>query len=578
MVLCDLTYVFKFSIVFGMNEKELISNASKNIADRLTWCTSNKDQAGIIKDLADGKDIQEVYGLGEASLFDEFFYFLDEIGVGKLFSILDPKRRKRDSNINFYTVLLIYMMRIVSGLAFFWHIGPVILRSQSLMRLAGFNGRQIRIGTSARGVKKTSAITLDDEGAEDDGSKPIRGPIYTGSISTYIEAIMAHCLERFFNGVIGILASHDFIPKEVHSLLDASEIQTTQSCEGCGKVSKEKAPELRRRKGRIRKVMETVFGFKIWVIWDPNSRIPIAIRFATIEVHDIQLAREVVQQAIDNLKGHARIASIAFDRGFIDGSFMWWLNEEGIEFYVPAKKNMGVYEDALSMAGKGIRQERERKRSAGYGKDKHVVVDHWKVVGMEGLTSAGFYGKFGSGSHENSNDFVPNPINAVVVLHDPYKENNPNSDTMVILTNAAIKKPIKVYDRYDERSEIENSMFREAKQSWFIERPAKNTAPAFRAHVYLTIITMALTTAFRCWMDATDEMESQGIETGIRKFREKVREENGNKLIIFDEDRYAILDAYELVILCNRNVAKPRGVVEKITKEDILRKYGVSME
>jgi len=40
---------------------------------------------------------------------------------------------------------------------------------------------------------------------------------------------------------------------------------------------------------------------------------------------------------------------------------------------------------------------------------------------------------------------------------------------------------------------------------------------------------MALTTAFRCWMDATDEMESQGIETGIRKFREKVREENGNK-------------------------------------------------
>jgi len=35
----------------------------KKIAERLTWCTALKDQAGIIKDLADGKDVEEVYGL-----------------------------------------------------------------------------------------------------------------------------------------------------------------------------------------------------------------------------------------------------------------------------------------------------------------------------------------------------------------------------------------------------------------------------------------------------------------------------------------------------------------------------------
>ncbi|MFQ5455687.1 MAG: hypothetical protein ACE5EA_05700 [Nitrospirota bacterium] len=61
------------------------------------------------------------------------------------------------------------------------------------------------------------------------------------------------------------------------------------------------------------------------------------------------------------------------------------------------------------------------------------------------------------------------PINAVVVLYDPYKENNPNVDTLVILTNGQVKKPLKVYDGYDARSEIENSLFREAKQSWFIQ-------------------------------------------------------------------------------------------------------------
>jgi hypothetical protein len=36
----------------------------------------------------------------------------------------------------------------------------------------------------------------------------------------------------------------------------------------------------------MRKVMETVFGFKVWVVWDSMSKLPLAMRFATIEVHD----------------------------------------------------------------------------------------------------------------------------------------------------------------------------------------------------------------------------------------------------------------------------------------------------
>ncbi|MCD4720210.1 MAG: hypothetical protein K8S13_10185 [Desulfobacula sp.] len=60
------------------------------------------------------------------------------------------------------------------------------------------------------------------------------------------------------------------------------------------------------------------------------------MRFTTIEVHDINFAQEVVQQAIDNLGKHAKIISLAIDRnlkvrpGFIDGIFLWWLNTENI--------------------------------------------------------------------------------------------------------------------------------------------------------------------------------------------------------------------------------------------------------
>jgi hypothetical protein len=556
---------------------DLKRQASQNIADRLTWCTASRDQAGIATELAEGKDISEVYGLGEAGLFDEFFYFLDHFGFQSLFMALVPSNRKRSSNVNFPAVILIYLMRVVAGLSFFWHIHPVILRSQPLMRLLGFNGRQIREGTSNRGKKKAPSDPPNDT-EEKNQPTIIRGPLCPDSIAASIQAIGAHALERLFNGVVRILAEHSYFPKRIDALLDASEIQSTEQCEGCGKVTKEKPPKLRLRRGRIRKVLETVFGFKIWVVWDPTSRLPLAVRFTTIEVADINLAREVVEQALTNLGAHAEMVSLAVDRGFMDGRFLWWLNGKGIVFYIPAKTDMHVYRDALSMADKGIRQTKEKKRYVGKGKNKTTVIDLWDVVGIESLTSAGFYGELGSGSHENCKDFLPNPINAVVVLHDPYKENNPNSHTLVILTNGPVKKPLKVYTGYDARSEIENSLFREAKQAWFIERAPRNTIDAFRSHVYLTLITMALTTVFQTWMDQQDEKEKVGEETGIRKFREKVKQENGNKLIVFDEDRYAIFDTYEVFILCGRNVRKPVGEPEVISKRDILKKYGALRE
>lgn len=560
----------------------IITQASQKIADRLTWCTSSRDQAGITKNLADGKDISEVYGLGEAGLFDEFFYFLDELKISNLFFNLDPNKNKRVSNIKFPAVILIYLMRIVAGLSFFWHIDPVILHSQPLMRLVGFNGRQIREGTSSRGKKAPASETPPEPNAAQDDSlklSSIRGPYCPDSIAAYIQAIAAGALEKLFNGVVAILAAHSFFPKKIHAVLDSSEIQSTELCEGCGKVTKEKAPELRRRRKRIRKVLETVFGFKIWVVWDPVSRLPLALRFATIEVGDCVFAREVVQQAVTNLGTHACIASLAIDRGFIDGTFLWWLNHEmHIIFYIPAKTNMHVYTEALSLKDSGIRQTRNRNRSVGAGKNKTTVVDYWEVVGIESLTTAGFYGELGSGSHENSKNFIANPINAVVVIDDPFKRNNPHSDTLVILTNSPVDKPIHVYDGYDSRSEIENGLFREAKQAWFIQRPARANVDAFRAHVYLTILMMALTNAFQTWMDRQDRLAENGQEIGIRKFREKVKQENGNKLIVFDDDRYAIFDTYEVFILCGTNVQKPIGVPAVVTKEDILLKYGARLE
>jgi len=239
------------------------------------WRTATKDQAGVAETLANKQVVHEVYGLGDAGLLDMFFCFLRELDIMQILEQLEPKtnRGKRKSPVPFAGILLIYLMRLVSGIKFFSHIGPVLLQSQSLMHIAGFNGRQVKQGTSRRSIEKSSK-DWDDKNITE-----IRGPVCPEFIASIIVAISSSTIERVFNKVITILAKNSFFPRNINVLLDASDLESTEKCTGRGKVTKEKAPELRRRKGKTKKIKVTVFGFKIWVIWDQLSRLPIAMRF-----------------------------------------------------------------------------------------------------------------------------------------------------------------------------------------------------------------------------------------------------------------------------------------------------------
>jgi hypothetical protein len=111
---------------------DIIKNASETIFKRLVWHTAKRDQAGIAEKLANEQEIHEVYGLGDAGLFDDFFCFLRELGIMKVLEQLAPRHHcRRQSPVPFSAVMLIYLMRIVAGLKFFYHAGPVLLQSQS---------------------------------------------------------------------------------------------------------------------------------------------------------------------------------------------------------------------------------------------------------------------------------------------------------------------------------------------------------------------------------------------------------------------------------------------------------------
>ena len=73
-------------------------------------------------------------------------------------------------------------------------------------------------------------------------------------------------------------------------------------------------------------------------------------------------------------QGYARLHKVVFDRGFLDGVDLWWLDQHGLLFVVPAKDNMAVTVDAQAQAaaGEGVTVGR-RAHTVRHGQGKSGV-------------------------------------------------------------------------------------------------------------------------------------------------------------------------------------------------------------
>ena len=77
-----------------------------------------------------------VFAMDEATLFDSFFNYLQEIEVFPLLQYLDPQKQRR-KNIPFIQLVLVFLMKVVGSI-------KTIPASRSLvglrLSLAGYNG------------------------------------------------------------------------------------------------------------------------------------------------------------------------------------------------------------------------------------------------------------------------------------------------------------------------------------------------------------------------------------------------------------------------------------------------------
>jgi hypothetical protein len=308
------------------------------------------------------------------------------------------------------------------------------------------------------------------------------------------------------------------------------------------------------------------------VLIDAATKMPLAVQVVPIQEHAGLCLRALVTQARTHLAGFAHLHKVIFDKGFLDGTTLWWLDQQELTFVVPAKTNMAVTIDARAQAtaGEGLTIGR-RVHTVRHGQGRAARTERLEteVVGLMALTT---YDQYGTPEHvrqANRGDFQANPINAVVVRQWQGKDYGPGGKT-VFLTNAPVEKPLRGFDDYDDRSLIENCCIKEAKQQWELGHPPQKNDRAVRVHVVFTLLLFALATAYR----RQCEREATGDEPiGWQRWRRQLLEQTRAQVIVFAQGCYGIFHLAEYSLLLGVKLKdKPPGIG---TRPEVLAKYGL---
>ena len=526
------------------------------LAELSGWQTATRNDGAVAKTLQETRAMDQIYPLSEAAFFDELFHYIREIGAWDLLEALDPKDRE-GASYPFIQFVLFTLMRCVGGVQSMLATQEVLATDEALMGLLGFNAAQVQQGSNDRGVSRRT--------------KPveIRGAFSFETVADNIVKIGPARLADMFNGAIRCLAKQGMFPKRIDAVLDVTDDEATptykmDAVDGeVPRVSREKRPDVRANT-HAKKIKVTVFGWKLWIVFEPVSKIPLALAIDGIHVSENEHAYEVLDQARRNVEGYAVIRSVALDRGFLDGDLLSRIDQEAV-VYIPAKSNMTITVDAREIArraealaaqGKALDgctyQERIERVTHGSGKQTPVEERKTTVVRMRDLPCE-WWKPGGATSAANAKRFEPKRVNATVVLRWDGAPTDADKEVVILDTDPAAA-PFVGFDAYDDRSLIENTCHREAKESWFLEHHPKRSEAGVRVHAYFVFLCMAVVTAFRLDQQTVEEAESRGEETGIGRYRRQLAAANRDKVIVFCGEHFGIFRNYEVLMLVGVSV------------------------
>jgi hypothetical protein len=307
-------------------------------------------------------------------LLDDFFHVLRAVGVMALLEEGHGAAIQR-AMLPFVQYVLLYGVKTLLGIESMNALPSLLFSDEALMQLVGFNAQQVRQGSCQRGATKRQGERLP-------------GPMCPDTLAKNIVTWNLRDLERVFNGPIRALAKAGGFGAKVTGIADGTDLETTERYTGCGRVTRKVRMEDKR--GQVHEIAVTVYGWKVLLVIDAATKIPLAVKVGQIDEHEALWPRALVTQARLNLQDHARLPKVIFDKGFWDGPTLWWLDQQELTFVVPAKTHMAVTADARAQAAAGediTVGHRVHTVRHGPGRQAWTERLETEVVGITGLTT-----------------------------------------------------------------------------------------------------------------------------------------------------------------------------------------------
>jgi hypothetical protein len=589
------------------SETQTVRDIRQNLLEQLEWQVAERDDKRVAALLYAGEKADGVHTLDEAGLLDEFFAFLAESQVMSFWKTYEISAIQRIFLPTVY-FLLLYGSRVLFGINSMNALPVLLFSNVAVMTLIGFNGRSVQEGMTKRGEQQRTNerpyVLMDPQ--------TLAETICKSSIQE---------LETLFNDTIHCLASFGIFMAELMVAIDGSQIVTTEhfSGRGCLKVTEWKT----NRKGVKVEVVTLVYGWRLIAIVDLMTLIPVAIKIVQIQAGESPFLIELVKQAQANLAPHSRIVTLVADRAYLDGADLYQLDQLNIRFVVIAKQTMAAYGTALCKAVESdTYYERTETVLRGQGRDqaRETLLTRLQTV-TDIRTWESYRPPPAAGKHLR---FADRPaLNAVIVC---IWNNKAADEPRIFLTNDTVANPWLIFDLYDDRSWIENGLFRNSKQFWTLSQWfPKRTEAGVRTHLTFVMLITATATAFRLWNKAhataticsdlperTFSFQTVHRSTGLRqpdpqpqrpathlavadsaehshplythhrlhgigpaRWRQELQRQNRDKLIVFFDNTYGIFDLPVFLTLTGVPFHLPP---ELGTADDILARYGLLLE
>lgn len=238
--------------------------------------------------------------------------------------------------------------------------------------------------------------------------------------------------------------------------------------------------------GSIKKKGKYYSGYRLSIIFDLDSKVPIAYILTSLNVHDSKILISLLKFVKSEFGIYPK--ELAIDRGYYGVDFFKFFIDNGIKFFIPAK-SFSAYKNKVAVLSKSDFQY--NKKSKLYFKEDELILDKVGKLRCLFVFTKGF------------EEWMPC--------------DNGNNHLWAILTNDTKKSSLNVIRLYKERWQIE-VFFKGIKQQLGLQLLPGRDYRIIQMHVATVLLSYILLVSLVLEERSENENISIYIKTWINKF------------------------------------------------------------